>query len=210
MSIATTRARDEPLAIAPRSWHKHAMGDPVRALSVYERFRAVPAHLVAEVIRGALITQPRPAARHAHAASVLEIDLGAPFHRGRGGPGGWIILVEPELHLDGNILVPDLAGWRRTRMPELPDVAAFDLAPDWVCEVVSPSTEAIDRTDKLPIYAASGVAHAWIVNPLAQTLEAYKRDAERWVLLGTFRDAALVRAEPFDAVELELGALWAR
>jgi Uma2 family endonuclease len=186
------------------------MSRPARALSVYEQFSAVPQHRVAEIVRGALVTQPRPAARHARAASRLSTALGPFDLGGDAGPGGWIILVEPELHLGEDILVPDVAGWRRTRMPELPDVAAFELAPDWVSELISPSTEAVDRTDKLPSYAAAGVAHTWLVNPLAQTLEVLKLELGRWVLFGTYRAAARVRAEPFDAIELELGALWAR
>jgi Uma2 family endonuclease len=185
------------------------MGNRTRTASVYEQFLAVPRHLVAEIIQGVLVTQPRPAARHAHAASVLEIDLGGAFHRGRGGPGGWVILMEPELHLGQDILVPDLAGWRRARMPEPPDAPAFELAPDWVCEVVSPSTAALDRVEKLPIYARESVGHASLVDPIARTLEVFKRDGQHWVLLGTYRDQACVRAEPFDAFELELGALWA-
>jgi Uma2 family endonuclease len=186
------------------------MGNPARSRSVYEQFTEVPRHLVAEIVRGVLVTQPRPAARHARAASRLGNVLG-PFDLGGAeGPGGWIILIEPELHLGPDILVPDLAGWRRSRMPELPDVAAFDLAPDWVCEVVSPSTAALDRADKLPIYAKAGVSYAWLVDPLAQTLEAYKQEGGRWLLLATFKDSARVRVEPFDAMELELGVLWAR
>lgn len=189
-------------------WQNIRVSSPARARSVYDDFLEVPRHLVAEVVRGALITQPRPAARHAHAASVLEIDLGGPFHRGRGGPGGWILLMEPELHLGADILVPDLAGWRRERMPQLPDVAAFDLAPDWACEVVSPSTAAFDRADKLPIYAAAGIGHAWLVDPIVKTLEVFKREGPRWTLLGTFAGDARVRAEPFEVIELELAALW--
>jgi Uma2 family endonuclease len=186
------------------------MSSAARPLSVYEQFLRVPRHLVAEVIRGALVTQPRPAARHARASSRLGSVLGGFDASSPEGPGGWIILDEPELHLGADILVPDLAGWRRTRMPELPDVAAFELAPDWICEVVSPSTEAIDRADKLPLYAAVGVAHAWLVDPIAQTLEVLNLDGGRWVPLGAHRDTARVRAEPFDAIELELAALWAR
>jgi Uma2 family endonuclease len=186
------------------------MGDPARTRTVYERFAEVPRHLVAEVVRGVLVTQPRPAARHARAASRLGSLLG-PFDLGGADrPGGSIILIEPELHLGPDILVPDLAGWRRSRMPELPDVAAFELAPDWVCEVVSPSTAALDRADKLPIYAKAGVGHAWLVDPLAQTLEVYKQEAGRWLLLDTLKADARVRAEPFEAVEFDLGALWAR
>ena len=186
------------------------MVHPAKQRTVYDDFLEVPSHLVAEVIRGALVTQPRPAARHAVASSVLGGELSGPFQRGRGGPGGWVILDEPELHLGQDILVPDLAGWRRTRMPEIPDVSAFEIAPDWVCEVLSPSTQASDRADKLPIYATHQVAHTWLVDPLAKTLEVFRLENGRWSLLATHRDAALVRAEPFDAIELELAALWAR
>lgn len=186
------------------------MGRAARNHSVYEQLLEVPDHLVAEIVRGALVTQPRPAARHARAASRLGSALGPFDLGGAGAPGGWIILPEPELHLGPEILVPDLAGWRRTNMPELPDVAAFELAPDWICEVISPSTAALDRADKLPIYAQYGVSHAWLVDPLARTLEVFRQDAGRWLLLGTFKDDARVRAEPFDAIDLDLGALWAR
>jgi Uma2 family endonuclease len=179
--------------------------------SVYERFLAVPEHLVAEIIHGALVTHPRPATPHAQASTALGGELHGPFNRGKGGPGGWVILDEPELHLrGGHVLVPDLAGWRRERMPERPDAQAIELAPDWVCEVVSPSTEATDRADKMPIYAQEGVRHLWLVDPLARTLEVYRREGERWLLLATWRDEARVRAEPFEAIELELAALWAR
>lgn len=186
------------------------MGDPARTRSVYDEFLAVPSNMIAEIINGVLETQARPASRHASVSSMLGAELNGPFRRGRGGPGGWLILDEPELHLGKHILVPDLAGWRRERMPELPDVAFFELAPDWICEVVSPSTEARDRAAKLPIYATHEVKHAWIVDPLTQTLEVFRLESGRWSLLGVHVDNALVRAEPFDAVELELGALWAR
>jgi Uma2 family endonuclease len=143
---------------------------------------------------------------------VLGGELSGPFHRGtRGGPGGWVLLDEPELHLHGGqVLVPDLAGWRRERMPQVPDAAAFELAPDWVCEVLSPSTEAMDRATKLPIYAAERVSHAWLIDPMVRTLEAYRLEGSRWTLLGTWTGEAHVRVEPFEALELELGALWAR
>jgi Uma2 family endonuclease len=186
------------------------MGDLARSRSVYELFAEVPDHLTAEVVRGVLHTQPRPAARHARAASRLTSALGPFDLGGTAGPGGWIILIEPELHLGPDILVPSLTGWRRTRMPELPDVAAFELTPDWICEVVSPATAAFDRADKLPIYAQSGVGHAWLVDPIASTLEVYRQEAGRWLLLNTFKANARVRAEPFEALELDLGALWAR
>lgn len=186
------------------------MGDPAKRHATYDDLLAVPGHLVAEIIHGQLVTQPRPASRHARAASSLGGELHGPFDRGKGGPGGWVLLDEPELHLHGDVLVPDLAGWRRDRMPELPDAAAFELAPDWICEVLSPSTEATDRADKLPIYARERVAHVWLVDPVSQTLEALRLENGRWMLLGTWRDDAKVQVEPFAAVELELGVLWAK
>jgi Uma2 family endonuclease len=188
------------------------MADPARRGATYEDLLAVPRHLIAEIIHGALVTQPRPAAPHALAASILGSELVGPFHRATGGgPGGWVILYEPELHLrGGHVLVPDLSGWRRERMPRIPDAAAFELAPDWVCEVLSPSTGATDRAEKMPIYAAEHVRHAWLVDPLLRTLEGYRLEGTHWTLLGTWRDDALVRVEPFDAIELELAALWAR
>jgi Uma2 family endonuclease len=186
------------------------MGDPAKRRATYEDLLAVPKHLVAEIIHGALVTQPRPASRHARAASRLGAELDGPFDRAKGGPGGWLLLDEPELHLHGDILVPDLAGWRRERMPELPDAAAFELAPDWACEVLSPSTAATDRAEKMPIYARERVGHVWLVDPIAQTLEALRLDGTRWILLGTWRDDARVRVEPFETFELELDGLWAR
>ena len=170
----------------------------------------MPEHCVGEIVNGVLVTRPRPASRHARAASRLGAELDGPFDRARGGPGGWVLLDEPELHLHGDVLVPDLAGWRRERMPELPDAAAFELAPDWVCEVLSPSTAATDRAEKMPIYARERVGHIWLVDPIAQTLEAYRLEQGRWSLLGTWRDDAVVRVEPFEALGLELAGLWAR
>jgi Uma2 family endonuclease len=185
---------------------------PPRA--TYRDVLDAPPHRVAELVAGVLYTHPRPASAHSAAESALLEELGPPFKRGRGGPGGWMILIEPELHLgpaaDPDVLVPDLAGWRRDRMPRLPHVPFFELAPDWVAEVVSPSTEAFDRGTKLPVYARHGVRHAWLVDPLEQTLEADDNDAGVWRPRGTFRGEARARVAPFDAIELELAALWAR
>src|SRR5262245_19454608 len=137
-----------------------------RRRATYADVLAAPPHVVAEIINGELVTSPRRGPPQARAASVLGSALGGPFDRGAGGPGGWWILYQPELHLQalGERIVPDLAGWRVERMPELPQTAYFELPPDWICEVLSPSTEARDRTDKLPIYAAARVAHAWLVD----------------------------------------------
>jgi Uma2 family endonuclease len=185
------------------------MASPVRRPATYDDLLSVPSHKVAEIVDGELHVSPRPASPHALAAITLGSDLVQPFHHGRGGgPGGWWILPEPELHLGSDVLVPDLAGWRRERMPEFLKTAAFTLAPDWVCEVVSASTERLDRARKMPAYAREGVRHLWLVNPLTQTLEVSRLAEGRWLLLATHEGAAKVRAEPFEAVELELAPLW--
>ena len=163
-----------------------------------------------EIVNGRLIASPRPAVRYANASSVLGGLLMGPFRFGVGGPGGWVILDEPELHLGDDVLVPDLAGWRRERMPRLPKrEAALGLAPDWVCEVLSPSTEADDPADKMPVYAREGVGHVWLVDPEIDTLEFFRLESGRWTLLTTERGARLVRLEPFDALDLDLSMLWA-
>ena len=173
-----------------------------------EDLLAVPDHMVGEIVDGDLYASPRPSLLHARAASTLNADLAGPFDRGRGGPGGWWLLQEPELHFGEDVLVPDVAGWRRERLPRIPDTPATDLAPDWVCEVISASTERLDRVRKLAIYAREGVAHAWLVNPTQRTLEVYRREGPAWLLLASHADDAQVRAEPFAAVEIDLLALW--
>ena len=178
--------------------------------AAYRDIEALPPNMVGEIVEGVLYANPRSAAIHARAATPLGEELGPPFNRGRGGPGGWIILDEPELHLGDDVVVPDLAGWRRGRMPELPEVAFFTLAPDWLCEVLSPSTAALDRGRKLPLYARANVVHLWLVDPLAKTLEVLRLDGATYRLIATEAGDRDVRAEPFDAIALDLGALWAR
>jgi Uma2 family endonuclease len=190
--------------------HCPGMADAARRRATYDDLGSVPEHLVAEIINGELVTSPRPASPHARASSSLGGELYGPFDRGKNGPGGWVILDEPELHLHGDVLVPDLGGWRRERMPELPEAAAFELPPDWVCEVLSPSTAARDRADKMPIYLREQVAFVWLVDPGTQTLEAYKLDGTAYRMLGAWRANAVVHVEPFDAFGLELAALWSR
>lgn len=196
------------------------MGQPAKPLArraTYADLEAAPPIKVAELIRGTLHVMPRPAPRHARSSSILGAKLATPFDLGDGGPGGWWILDEPELHFpdpevpgDIEALVPDLAGWRRARMPELPETAYFALPPDWVCEALSQSTEDLDRREKMPIYAREGVEHAWLVDPIARTLEAYALDARRrWQKPVIHEGAARVRLPPFEAVELDLSALWA-
>ena len=182
--------------------------------SVEAAFRAVPDTMIAEILDGELHTMPRPARAHANTASLLGGELHGPFRRGAGGPGGWVILDGPEIHLGPrpDILVPDLGGWRRDRMPSVrgPSDAPshYEVAPDWICEILSPGTEAVDRGKKMRIYRREGVGHAWLVDPIERTLEVYRLENRRWTLLDTFTDDAVVRAEPFDAIELPLSALW--
>jgi Uma2 family endonuclease len=175
--------------------------------ATYEDVLNAPEHKVAEILDGELFLSPRPAPRHSVAASHLRGALG-PFDEGPEGPGGWWILFEPELHFGGDVLVPDLAGWRRERLSTIPDTAFFTVPPDWVCEVLSPSTERIDRVRKLRIYAAAGVAHAWLVNPAERTLEVLRLRDGSWTIVAVWFDTDIVRAPPFDAIELVLQRLW--
>jgi Uma2 family endonuclease len=176
--------------------------------ATYEDLQRIPEHLVAELVGGELYATPRPAVRHAHAATILATEIVNPFNHGRGGPGGWWILAEPELHLRRDVIVPDIAGWRRSRLAVLPDTAALSLAPDWVCEVISPSTEGLDRGKKVAVYAREKVSHVWLINPQSETLEVLVLVSGRWTLLATHVGALVVRAEPFDAVEIDLSLLW--
>ncbi len=184
------------------------MAHPAPAPATYEDLCRVPEHLVAEILDGELLTHPRPAPRHALAFSNLTESLVGPFAKGRGGPGGWWIIGEPEVHLGAQVLVPDLAGWRRERMPSIPDTAWFDLAPDWVCEILSPSTARTDRVLKMRIYAEHGVAHLWLLDPDLRTLEIYGLESGRWVLLGSHAGEETVEAPPFEGLALALPELW--
>jgi Uma2 family endonuclease len=181
---------------------------PLKKNATYDDLRDVPDHFVAEMFDGELYASPRPASPHAHAASVLGALLGVPFHVGQNGPGGWVILDEPELHFGRDVLVPDLAGWRRDRMPTVPAAAYFTLAPDWVCEALSPSTEGLDRDKKLLIYAREGVPHTWLLDPTLRALEVLSLTSRRLALTASYEGNMKVRAVPFAAVELDLGALW--
>lgn len=185
------------------------MIQPLERPATYEDLCKIPDRFVAQIIHGQLIVQPRPAPKHALASSSLGEEVVGPFHKGRGGPGGWWILDEPELHLGFDILVPDLAGWRRERLPALPDTAYFETPPDWVCEVLSPSTAKMDRVDKLGLYASHGVAHAWLVDPDARTLEAFQLENGQWLRVAALKDDDAVSVVPFDAISFKLGALWA-
>lgn len=177
-------------------------------IATYDDLIALPENVVGEIVDGELFASPRPAVPHSVAGSALGADLLSFFQRGRGGPGGWWILDEPELHLGASVVVPDLAGWRRERMPSPPRTPAIELAPDWVCEILSPATARLDRQRKRPLYARAGVTHLWFLDPIERTLEVFRRQGEAWLLIASHGDDDVVRAEPFDAVELELLPLW--
>jgi Uma2 family endonuclease len=180
---------------------------PLKKGATYDDLVRVPEHFVAEMFDGELYASPRPALPHARAAVVLVGKLGDSFDFGD-GPGGWLLLAEPELHFGKDVLVPDLAGWRRERLPSTPNEPYLTLAPDWICEVLSPSTETIDRGKKLHIYARENVRHAWLVDPLRQTLEVLALESGILAHIEEHHGEGSVRALPFDAVELDLRALW--
>jgi Uma2 family endonuclease len=186
------------------------MTEPARRSATYEDVLASPEHVVAELIEGVLYQSPRPTSLHARAGSSITGELDAPFNRGKGGPGGWIILYEPELHLGRDIVVPNLAGWRRSTMPELLDLPYFEVRPDWVCEVASPSTRVLDRVRKLPIYERFAVAQVWIIEALDRLLEVLELDGPNYRIIDRAEGDTPRRLKPFDAIEFDVGALWAR
>ena len=184
------------------------MAEAATKRPTYADLQRVPPHLVAELIEGELVTRPRPAPRHAAASLALADEIAGPFQKSRGGPGGWVFMDEPELHFGPEVVVPDLAGWRRERLTTLPETAYLETAPDWVCEIVSPLTEKYDRGAKRRIYGEAGVAHLWLLDPRTLLLEVFALAQDKWLLLGTFRDAEDVSAPPFDAISFSLGVLW--
>jgi len=211
-------------ATRPVDYPSGMSGDAARTLdpefpnldpAVVDGYRNAPEAVVAEIIDGQLSLMPRPHRQHVRVAGELHGELRGPFDRGRDGPGGWVLMVEPELRLGPrpDVVVPDVAGWRRERLPvgflarEAP--AFIDLAPDWVCEVLSPSTEQVDRGRKLDLYRREGVGHVWLVSPVLRTVEVFRRHDLGWLLTATFAGDVAVRAEPFDAVELDLAVVWA-
>lgn len=177
--------------------------------ATYADLYGIPEHFIGEILGGELYASPRPAYSHVFSASVLGVQIGGAFQLGINGPGGWLVLDEPELRMGDDVLVPDLGAWRRERLPALPTGEYPAVAPDWVCEVWSPSTERIDRAKKLAIYAREGVPYAWLIEPLQQTLEVLRLESGRWSLLATRSARDRVRAEPFEAIELDLATLWA-
>lgn len=194
-------------------------GEPARPLTGDETpnapeveavYQNAPDHLVAEILHGLVLMSPRPAPRHTRLLYRLGVLLFEPFEGGRGGPGGWVFMPEPELHLGPrpDKMEPDLAGWQLVRLPQVPTEAALRVAPDWVCEVLSPSTEAVDRGIKMPLYGGHGVRYAWLIDPIERSLEGFRSEAGRWRQILLARGEERVRVEPFEALELDLARLW--
>ncbi len=183
---------------------------PARRGASYDDLCRLDPGLVGEIIDGDLYGSPRPAPIHANAAAGILAPLRTTFHGAPGGTGhgGWWILFEPEVHLSADVVVPDLAGWRTERLPAIPDAPFLELVPDWICEVISPSSGSIDRVKKMRIYAREGVRSVWLVEPHQRTLEVYRLEASRWVVVGTLADAARARIEPFAEVEIDLSTWW--
>jgi Uma2 family endonuclease len=185
------------------------MPEPARKQATYEDLYSIPENMTGEIVDGELIVTPRPARSHVYAASVLGTKVAAPYQFGEGGgPGGWIILIEPEVGLGKDIFVPDLAGWREERFPESEDHNWISVAPDWICEILSPATAKNDKTEKMPAYARSGVLYVWLIDPIAKTLDVFRLESGRWVVIGLHAEDDKVRAEPFSEVEIDLGSLW--
>ena len=178
--------------------------------TLYERLESLPEELTGEILNGQIHTQPRPTWRHARATARLDRTIGRRYDDGDDGPGGWWIVIEPEIHFvrDIEVIVPDLAGWRRDHMPEPPEGHRIEVVPDWVCEVLSPSTASKDREIKMPIYAKYGVPFIWLVDPRHRTLEAYRLGDGKWRQIVHAESDQVVSIPPFDALRLELITLW--
>jgi Uma2 family endonuclease len=184
------------------------MTKPVPTPATYADLEKVPPHLVAEIIHGVLETHPRPVGRHGAAQATLQGELHSPYRKGSGGPGGWIFISEPELHLGSHVLVPDIAGWKRERLPDVPKTPGITVPPDWVCEVLSPATAKRDRGAKQMIYAEFGISHFWVVDPSNRLIDAYQLVAGKWMLLGSVGGSDEVSLPPFEAARFPLDLLF--
>ncbi len=185
------------------------MAETAKKNATYSDLYNIPENMIGEIVDGELVVTPRPSKHHVFAASVLEVELGSPYQFGRGGgPGGWVILVEPEIKLGENIVVPDLAGWRKERFLATEETNWFSVSPDWVCEVLSPSTLRTDKIKKMPLYGRYGVQHLWFIDPTAKTLDVFRLESGKWVVAGLFVEDDKARAEPFQEIEIDLNNLW--
>jgi Uma2 family endonuclease len=176
--------------------------DDLLAIPEAERFH--------EIIGGELVRKAMPSIRHGGAQAGLLGRLGGPYNRRPGGPrpGGWRFATETEIRFDDSeIYRPDVAGWRRERLPELPDEFPLTVRPDWVCEIVSPSNVRNDVVKKMLTYQRSGVPHYWVIDPIAEALIVYRWTDSGYLLVQSAQGEERVRAEPFDAVSLSVHGL---
>ncbi|HTM20955.1 MAG TPA: Uma2 family endonuclease [Kofleriaceae bacterium] len=181
---------------------------PAKKPATYADIEALPEHLVGEIINGELVVSPRPRLQHGVASGEISYHLDHHFGRGRGGAARWFFIIEPELHLGTDVVVPDVAGWCRERAPTEAEAVGITIVPDWVCEILSPSTLRIDRSKKMAIYARASVNHLWLVDPMGRTIEAFRRLDDSWVLIGVWTDEAAARIEPFSEIELDVSRWW--
>jgi len=185
------------------------MPTPAPNRATDEDLCSVPDGMIGEIIGGELVVTPRPSRGHAKAASAVSGELCPPFDFGRGGPGGWIILIEPEIRLGDDTVVPDLAGWRKERFPVAEEHNWISATPDWICEILSPGTVRLDRITKMSLYRLHAVRHVWLLDPLNKTLEVFGlSETGGWLTLGLHAEDERVRAVPFDEVEIELANFW--
>jgi Uma2 family endonuclease len=184
------------------------MADPAKKIATYADIEALPLHVTGEILYGTLVTHPRPFPVHARAQSSLSYELEGPFNRGKGGPGGWTFMIEPQLKLGPHVVVPDLAGWKTERITPFPVAASVDIAPDWICEILSESTERFDRTTKRRIYGEFGVQYLWLLDPRFRILECFTLVSGNWLLARTFDIDSQVSAPPFEETSFDLAALF--
>ncbi len=185
------------------------MSEPARKIATYEDLYRLPESMIGEIIHGELVATPRPSLDHSHVAMNISGELVRPFGReSGGGPGGWLILYEPEIYLKEQVLVPDFAGWRREKLSGHPKSQWAAIPPDWVCEIFSPGTALRDRTVKKVIYEEHGVGHLWLVDPIHRTIEVFRLESGSWAPAGVFGGDQQARLEPFEAIEIALGELW--
>ncbi len=199
------------------------MTEPARKVYTYEDILALDEKLHAELLDGMIYIDgvplgsvvptvgmaPAQLPRHAKSQRVLGKIIGGPFDddHGDGGPGGWWIFIEVDVLLASGTVRPDLSGWRRERLPQ-PDVRPIATRPDWVCEIISPTSIRQDRVAKRRAYAKAGIPHYWIVDPDARTLEALELQSDRWLEVGTWSEGDVARIAPFEPVEVPVGRLF--
>lgn len=184
------------------------MSEPAKRRATYDDLYTIPDNTTGEIMDGELVLTPRPSARHSNLEFVLSTRLGPPYRFGEGGPGGWVILLEQEIMFGEDLLVPDFSGWRKGRFPGIPEKNWISVPPDWVCEILSPSSASLDRVRKMPIYAQHGVQYLWLMNPIEKTLEVYRLESGRWFYSAAFAGDDKARAEPFQEIELNLADFW--